>query len=82
MSETKKEISDKVPKLTLEGYYRSLPKAEFPKTDFVNKICSLTGVSTATVHNWIHGKTKPLDKKHIDALCEVTGLKEKDLWKS
>lgn len=81
MSETKKEMSEKVPKMTLEGYYESLPKADFPKTDFVNKVSIETGVSTATVHNWIHGKTKPLNREHIQKLCELTGLKEEELWR-
>lgn len=81
MNETEKEISKKVPKMTLEGYYESLPRAEFPKTDFVNKISTETGVSTATVHNWIHGKTRPLNREHIQKLCKLTGIKEEDLWK-
>lgn len=81
MSDMKKEMSEKVPKMTLKGYYEELPEAKFPKTEFVNKIVQATGVSTATVHNWIHGKTKPLEKKHIQTLCELTGLREGQLWK-
>lgn len=81
MSDTKKGISEKNPKITLKGYYEGLPEAKFPKTEFVNKIIQATGVSTATVHNWIHGKTKPFEKKHIQTLCELTGLAEDQLWK-
>lgn len=80
MSEIDKKMSSKVPKMTLKGYYEGLPEAKFPKTEFVNKIVHETGVSTATVHNWIHGKTKPSEKKYVEKLCEITGLLEEELW--
>lgn len=76
-----KEKSENVPKMTLLGYYETLPEASYPKTDFVNKVAKEIGVSNATVHNWIHGKTKPMNHEHILKLCSITGLKENELWK-
>ena len=73
-------MSNKSRKMTLLGYYKDLPEANFPKTVFVNTISLRAGVSAATVHNWIHGKTKPTKKEQIEILCKVTGLKENELW--
>lgn len=75
ISEGKKE------KITLEGYYEKLPEASFPKTTFVNETACDCGVSVATVHNWVHGKTKPEKKEHREYLSKKTGIPEEELWK-
>ena len=66
-------------KMTLRGYYSSLPEAMHPKTEFVNKVAKLTGASTASVRNWILGM-KPQNHEHIKILSEVTGISEDCLW--
>ena len=57
----------------LGDYYRSLPDAVYPKTDFVNNVASRAHVSVATVRNWIGGM-KPRNEKHINILSEMTGI--------
>lgn len=73
------ENKQKTKKITLRGYYNDLPEATHPKTDFINEIASLTGVSTASVRNWIMGM-RPQNPNHIDILSEVTGIPKSELW--
>ena len=67
-------------KMTLRGYYESLPDSRHPKTEFVNEIAARAGVSTATVRNWIAYGMRPNNPKHIEILSEVTGIPENELW--
>nr|WP_308533130.1 hypothetical protein [uncultured Prevotella sp.] len=66
--------------MTLQGYYKGLPDATCPKTDFVNKIASKTGVTSSTVRNWIFYGMKPSNENHIKVLVEVTGIPANELW--
>ena len=67
-------------KMTLRGYYESLPDATCPKTDFINEIASKTGVTSSTVRNWIFYGMKPANENHIGVLVEVTGIPADKLW--
>lgn len=67
-------------KMTLRGYYESLPDATCPKTDFINEIASRTGVTSSTVRNWIFYGMKPANENHIGILVEVTGIPAESLW--
>ena len=67
-------------KMTLRGYYVSLPDATCPKTDFINEIASRTGVTSSTVRNWIFYGMKPANENHIGVLVEVTGIPADKLW--
>ena len=67
-------------KITLQGYYEKLPDAEFPKKNFINTVVSKTGVSSATVRNWIFYGMKPANENHIKVLVEVTGIPANELW--
>lgn len=67
-------------KMTLRGYYESLPDASCPKTDFINGIASKTGVTSSTVRNWIFYGMKPANENHIKVLVEVTGIPANELW--
>ena len=69
-------------KFPLEGYYDGLPEATFPKTDFVNEIATDCNVSVATVHNWLHGKTKPEKEEHRQYLSKKTGIPVEDIWEA
>ncbi len=66
--------------MTLKGYYDGLPEPTKPKNDFIMEIVRKCGVRETTVYNWISGRTRPTDAKHIAVLCDVTGLKEEQLW--
>lgn len=80
-NESSNKMMEKKKKITLEGYYEQLPEATFPKTAFVNDVAQDCGVSVATVHNWVHGKTKPEKKEHREYLSKKTGIPEEELWK-
>lgn len=67
-------------KMTLRGYYESLPDATCPKTDFINEVASKTGVTSSTVRNWIFYGMKPANENHIGVLVEVTGIPADKLW--
>lgn len=67
-------------KMTLRGYYESLPDATCPKTDFINEIASKAGVTSSTVRNWIFYGMKPANENHIGILVEVTGIPADKLW--
>lgn len=67
-------------KMTLQGYYEDLPDAEYPKTNFINAVVSKTGVSAATVRNWIFYGMKPANENHIEVLVEITGIPAEKLW--
>ena len=81
-NESTKNLAENSRKITLEGYYESLPEASFPKTSFVNEIAKDCEVSVATVQNWIHGKTKPDKAEHRKYLSDKTGIPEELLWKA
>ena len=67
-------------KITLRGYYDALPLAEHPKTEFVNEVIRRTGVSSATVRNWIFYGIKPANNEHVKILSEITGIPQESLW--
>lgn len=73
-------IKKKPQKMTLKGYYDSLPNASYPKTDFVTKVQMLCGVSMTTARNWIEGKTRPCKLENIEKLSELTGIDKEQLW--
>jgi len=81
MNESTNKKAEKVQKFPLEGYYDSLPEATFPKTSFVNETAQDCGVSVATVHNWMHGKTKPEKEEHRQYLSKKTGIPVEEIWK-
>ena len=66
--------------MTLRGYYKSLPNSSHPKTEFVNDIAAKTGVSTATVRNWIVYGMRPNNPEHVQILSEITGIPVNELW--
>ena len=66
--------------MTLKGYYKKLPKASYPKTEFIRSIAKKCNVSEATVRNWIIYGFKPTNKSHIQVLSEETGIPTENLW--
>ena len=78
--EIKKNMKKNKEKMTLQGYYEDLPDAEYPKTNFINSVVSKTGVSAATVRNWIFYGMKPANDKHVSVLVELTGIPAEELW--
>ena len=82
MNEITNKNGKKSKKITLRGYYKQLPEGTFPKRDFVNQTAVDCKVSTATVRNWIDGRTKPDNPEHVKYLSEKTGIPEDQLWKA
>lgn len=66
--------------MTLKGYYENLPYSIHPKLDFVTKIMNECGVSATTARNWIRGFTKPINRKHVQVLSNITGIPAEKLW--
>lgn len=77
------EINDfegKSQKLTLEGYYKGLPRRRSPRYDFISEVVKRCNVREQTVRNWILYGIRPQQKQHIEVLSELTGIKAEDLW--
>lgn len=66
--------------ITLEGYYERLPKATYPKSDFLIGVASRCGVTVTTVRNWIRYGIKPNNPEHVAILSEMTGIDACNLW--
>ena len=77
-----KKNEEKTEKMTLQVYYESLSEATHPKTEFLNTVASRCNVSFTTARNWVTGRTKPMNPRHIQVLTEVTGIEESELWKA
>jgi hypothetical protein len=67
-------------KLTLRGYYHSLPTPVPPKTDFIKRVAGQCEVGLETVRNWIRGDARPSNEKHYDILSELTGISKDQLF--
>lgn len=80
-NQTSKTLEGKTEKMTLKGYYQSLPLRDAPRYNFVVEIARRCKVTEQTVRNWILYGMKPQQHIHIEVLCELTGLKEENLWK-
>lgn len=73
-------LSENGKKMTLKGYYKSLPEPTYPKKEFTSEIARRCNVSEVTVKNWIMYGFRPSNEKHIEILSEMTGIKPEDLW--
>ena len=76
-----KIINKKGQNLTLKGYYDGLPDPTVPKREFILEVMTRCKVAETTVFNWISGRTRASDPKHIAALSEITGIEAENLWK-
>ncbi len=74
------ENTDKGEKITLKSYYKNLPDAVHPKTEFITNVVKETGASSNTVRNWIIYGMKPSNEEHTKVLSRLTGIKIEDLW--
>ncbi|OFY43960.1 MAG: hypothetical protein A2X18_07470 [Bacteroidetes bacterium GWF2_40_14] len=74
-SSTKKDV-----KINLAGYYDNLPEKTSPKTDFVRELAWACNVDAYTVRNWLKGRTKPLNPKHVEIISSITGINAEDLF--
>lgn len=66
--------------MTLKGYYENLPKATYPKKDFLARVMNECDVSFTTANNWVKGHTKPVKQSQISALSKITGIPKESLW--
>ncbi|MFU2357905.1 MAG: hypothetical protein ACM679_02915 [Bacteroidales bacterium] len=66
--------------MTLKGYYENLPKATYPKKDFLVRVMNECDVSYTTACNWVKGHTKPVKQSQVLALSNITGIAVENLW--
>lgn len=67
--------------MTLKDYYENLPKATYPKKNFLAQVMNECDVSFTTANNWMKGHTKPVKESQILALSRITGIKKEELWR-
>lgn len=67
-------------KNTLLKYYEALPKATYPKKDFIWKIMVACNVTQTTVRNWIWGNSCPQEEEYRQRVAEITGIPQEELW--
>lgn len=75
-----KDLGKNQQKLSLMGYYESLPNPVTPKRQLIIDIMQRCNVVETTAFNWVKGRSKPTDSSHIQVLVELTGIKAEDLW--
>lgn len=75
-----KSFNKKDSKMTLKGYYDALPEPTVPKREFVLEIMQKCHVVETTAFNWISGRTRASDPRHLAVLSQITGIKQEDLW--
>lgn len=80
-SQTSKDFKENPQRMTLKGYYKSLPLRNAPRYDFVTEVAKRCKVTEQTVRNWVLYGVKPQQRIHIKVLSELTGIQEEDLWK-
>lgn len=71
---------EKPTKLTLRGYYDSLPRKLSPKQDFIQNLARECQVTETTVRNWLFTEHRPRNKEIIETIVRVTGISAEDLW--
>ena len=81
-------MSENIQKLSLKGYYMSLPERIAPKQQMLEEIQRKCEEKTGkmptitSVRNWVLYDIKPQNPLYIEAIVEVTGIKEEDLWEA
>ena len=72
-----KKNDSKCGDMTLKGYYENLPKATYPKKDFLARVMIECDVSFTTANNWVKGHTKPVKQSQISALSKITAYQKR-----
>ena len=67
-------------KMTLKGYYNSLPVHSAPRYELLKAIADRCEVSIQTARNWCLYGIKPRSYMHVKVIVELTGLNEEQLW--
>ena len=84
--QSSKKMEEKVQKITLKGYYMSLPERIAPKQQLLEEIqrkCfdkTGTNPTITSIRNWVLYDMRPKNPLYIEAIVEVTGIREEDLW--
>jgi hypothetical protein len=84
--QSSKKMEGNLEKLSLKGYYQSLPERIAPKQKMLEEIqeeCDrLTSVkpTMTTIRNWVLYGLRPQNPMHVQAIVNVTGIAEEDLW--
>lgn len=77
---TTNTFDKKSTKLTLKGYYDSLPRKLSPKQEFIQNLARECQVTETTVRNWLFTDHRPRSREIIESIVRFTGIKESDLW--
>ena len=74
MKEEKQTLpSSKDVKMTLQGYYNSLPEDANPRRDFINKVAELCDVTPEAVRLWCKGIQFTPNQKKVQKVLSLTG---------
>lgn len=79
-TQTPKDFKENPQRMTLKGYYQSLPLRNAPRYNFLTEVAKRCKVTEQTVRNWVLYGVKPQQHVHIEILSELTGIQEGDLW--
>jgi len=72
--------SESQSKIDLKTFYKNLPRAVAPKTDFVERVALQCNVNEQTVRTWVAGTNKPSDPAYIEILVKETGIAAENLF--
>jgi hypothetical protein len=84
--QSSKKMEGNLEKISLKGYYLSLPERIAPKQRLLEEIQQKCKEKTGTtptmtsIRNWVLYDMRPKNPLYIEAIVEVTGIKEEDLW--
>ena len=67
-------------KMTLKGYYYSLPRTQSPRKYLLRAIMDECGVPEQTARNWCIYGMRPRNYAHVKVISRLTKIKEEDLW--
>lgn len=66
--------------MNLKTFYKSLPDAVAPKTEFIRKIARICEVGEPTVRLWVAGTTRPANDEHVNVLSRESGIPVNELF--
>lgn len=66
--------------MNLKEYYESLPHSSAPKQEFVREVAAACKVTETAVRNWIQGRARPAEQKHMEYVSKVTSIPVDELF--
>lgn len=80
--ENSKTLDEKLSKMTLRGYYKSLPEAKqvAPRKNLIERVAKRCNVKFTTARSWIALGIRPRNQEFVAILSEETGIAPENLW--